>query len=155
MSCFSDVLVPVKDLGNPLQNNLFDIVDAIMHWHIQKHAKFPKHWSSYIQKHAQKQKRHLPKHKNNKLCLQSRFTYQKCNPIQWTDCQLSPKILQRLNRINARCFTNFKFTSVVSTCLGHKIWGHILKVITSNRKCCCAKSSTVRKSQLFKQDGRI
>ena len=56
MSCFSDVLVPVKDLSKALQNNLFNIVDAIMHWHIQKHAKFPKHWSSYIQKLMHKNK---------------------------------------------------------------------------------------------------
>ena len=132
-----------------------------MHWHIQKYGKFPKHWWEicipvFISKtDAQKQKRDLSKHKNNKLCSHSWFTYQKCNPIRWIDCQLSPKPLWRLNRINTRYFANSKFTSVGSTIPRHSIWGLVLKRITSNRKCCWENSSSVRKSQFFEQGTRI
>ena len=134
-----------------------------MHWHIQKYAKFPEHWWEicipvfiYPKTDARKRKRDPLKHKNNKLCSHSRFTYQKCNPIRWIDdCQLSPKPLWRLDRINARCFANSKFTSVVSTIPRHNIWGHVLKTITSNRKCSWENSSSVRKSQFFERGTRI
>ena len=78
---------------------------------------------SYIQnenRDGPKKKRDPPKHKNNKLCSHSRFTYQKCNSIRWIDWQLSPYRLQRLNRINAICFAICKLISVVSTIPRHK-----------------------------------
>ena len=71
------------------------------------------------------------------------------------NCQLNPKPCWRLNRINVRYFANSKFKSVVSTIPRHNIWGHVLKTITSNRKCCWENSSSVRKSQFFKWSTRI
>ena len=103
-----------------------------MHWHIQKYIKFPKHqWEIcipvfiYSKNYVWKLKQDLPKHKNNKLCSLSWFTHQKCNPIWRIDCQLSPKLLQKHNRINARCSANSKFTSVVSI-PRQNTWGHVL-----------------------------
>ena len=102
-----------------------------------------------------KWKRDLLKHKNNKLCSHSQFTFQTCNPIHWIDCQLSSKPLWRLKRINTTCFANSKFTSVVRTIPRHSIWGHVPKTITTNRKCCRENSSSIRKGQFFKQSTRI
>ena len=136
-----------------------------MHWHIQKYAKYPKHWweicipvfiyPKWKPGWVRKQKRDPSKHKNNKLCSRSRFTYQKCNSIRWIDWQLSPEPLQRLNRINAICFAISKLISVVSTIPRHKIWAHILKTIATKRKCYWEKSSSVRKSQFFEWSARI
>ena len=133
-----------------------------MHWRKQKYAKFPKHWWEicilvfiYPKTDMRKWKRDLSKYKNNKLCLHSQFTYQKCNLIHWIDCQLSPKLLWRLNSFNATCFANSKFTSVVSTIPKHNIWLHVLKTITSNRKCCLENSNSIKKSQFFKRSTRI
>ena len=102
---FSDIMAPVKDFSIALQNNSFNIVDATT-----KITEFIdiyknmlnslKHWQKicilvfiYPKTDARKRQRDLPKHKNNKLCSHSRFTYQKCNPIRWIDYRLSPKPL--------------------------------------------------------------
>ena len=119
---FSDILAPVKDLSIALQNNSFNIDDATTKITecIGIYKKFPKHWWEICflvfispKTDAQKWKWDLPKHRN-KLCSHSRFTHQKCSPIHWIDCQLSPKPLWRPNKINATIMdinyeTNTKF----------------------------------------------
>ena len=102
---FSDILAPVKDFSIAWQNNSFNIVDATTKItefiDINKNMlNSLKHWQIicilvfiYPKTNARKRQRDLPKHKNNKLCSHSRFTYQKCNPIPWIDYRLFSKPL--------------------------------------------------------------